>query len=88
MLRPSAIAIVVLLGTVVAIPVHAQWVNHPSSGIPRTKDGKPNLSARTPTTAAGKPDLSGIWTTDRTPVDELNRLFPDLAALADRKSVV
>ena len=82
MLRPSAIAIVVLLGTVVAIPVHAQWVNHPSSGIPRTKDGKPNLSARTPTTAAGKPDLSGIWTTDRTPVDELNRLFPDLAALA------
>ena len=40
----------------------AQWVNHPSSGIPRTKDGKPNLSASTPRARDGHPDLSGVWT--------------------------
>ena len=60
----------------------AQWINHPSTGIPRTKDGKPNLSAPTPTTVDGKPDLTGIWTTDRTPVEELERLFPGMSALA------
>jgi len=40
----------------------AQWLDHPTPGIPRTADGKPNLSAVAPKTADGKPDLSGIWT--------------------------
>jgi hypothetical protein len=44
-----------------ASPAVAQWINHPTSGIPRTKDGKPNLTAATPRTADGKPDLSGLW---------------------------
>ena len=44
-----------------AAPLAAQWVNHPTSGIPRTPDGKPNLSAPAPRTADGKPDLSGLW---------------------------
>ena len=39
----------------------AQWVNHPTPGIPRTADGKPNLTAPAPRTADGKPDLSGLW---------------------------
>jgi hypothetical protein len=39
----------------------AQWLNHPTPGMPRTKDGKPNLSARAPRTKDGKPDLSGLW---------------------------
>jgi hypothetical protein len=42
-------------------PAVAQWVNYPTKGIPRTADGKPNLSAPMPRTANGKPDLSGIW---------------------------
>src|SRR5206468_5173329 len=42
------------------VPVLAQWVNHPTPGIPRTKDGKPDLAAPVPR-VAGKPDLSGIW---------------------------
>jgi hypothetical protein len=41
--------------------VSAQWLNHPTPGIPRTGDGKPNLSAPAPRTADGKPDLSGLW---------------------------
>jgi hypothetical protein len=45
----------------VAMPVAGQWVNYPTPGIPRTKDGKPNLSAPTPRTREGKPDFSGIW---------------------------
>jgi hypothetical protein len=38
-----------------------QWINQPTPGIPRTADGRPNLSAPAPKTAGGKPDLSGIW---------------------------
>src|ERR1700719_3485849 len=40
--------------------VSAQWLNLPSA-VPRTLDGKPNLSAPAPRTSDGKPDLSGIW---------------------------
>jgi len=39
----------------------AQWLKYPSPGIPRTPDGKPNLSAPVPRLPDGKPDLSGIW---------------------------
>ena len=46
-------------------PLAAQWANHPTPGIPRTKDGKPNLAASAPKTADGKPDLSGLWETER-----------------------
>src|SRR5262249_43643855 len=33
----------------------------PSPGIPRTPDGKPNLTAPVPKAADGKPDLTGLW---------------------------
>jgi len=46
-----------------AVSLPAQWPNHPTLGIPRLPDGKPNLSAPAPKTADGKPDLSGIWVT-------------------------
>lgn len=39
----------------------AQWLDYPTPGVPRTADGKPNLSAPSPRTADGKPDLSGMW---------------------------
>jgi len=42
-------------------PLGAQWLKHPTPGIPRTADGKPNLTAPAPRTADGKPDLSGLW---------------------------
>jgi hypothetical protein len=39
----------------------AQWPAYPTSNVPKTPDGKPNLEGPTPRTADGKPDLSGIW---------------------------
>ena len=48
----------------IAASLSAQWVNYPTPGVPRTADGKPNLSAPAPKTADGKPDLSGMWQAD------------------------
>jgi hypothetical protein len=39
----------------------AQWPAHPTPGVPRLPDGKPNLTAPAPRTPDGKPDLSGLW---------------------------
>ena len=44
-----------------AFSAHAQWLKHRSSNIPRSADGKPDLSAPAPRQADGKPDLGGIW---------------------------
>jgi hypothetical protein len=54
---------------------YSQWLNFPTPGIPRTPDGKPNLSAPTPRTADGKPDLSGVWMHEITSVAEMRRLY-------------
>ncbi len=50
-----------LIVATLAAPLPAQWLNYPTPGIPRTADGKPNLSAPAPRTPDGKPDLSGVW---------------------------
>jgi hypothetical protein len=39
----------------------AQWLDSRTPGIPRTADGKPNLTAPAPRTPDGKPDFSGLW---------------------------
>jgi hypothetical protein len=43
------------------IAVCAQWLSFRTPGIPRTPDGKPNLTAPAPPMRDGKPDLSGLW---------------------------
>jgi len=42
-------------------PVAAQWINHPTRGLPRHADGTPDLTAAVPRTREGIPDLSGVW---------------------------
>jgi len=51
----------------VAAPAAAQWAKQPDPGVPRTRDGKPNLAARAPKASDGKPDLSGVWLPDPDP---------------------
>jgi hypothetical protein len=57
-MRPLGLVTVLCLLTA---PLDAQWLTLPTPGIPRTPDGKPNLTAPAPRTAAGRVDLSGIW---------------------------
>src|SRR5215471_8967446 len=42
-------------------PLSAQWLKYPTAGVPRTADGKADLSAPAPRMSDGKPDLSGLW---------------------------
>jgi len=41
--------------------IAAQWLKQPTPDIPRTADGKPDLSAPVPRQANGKPVLAGLW---------------------------
>ena len=58
-----AICLVALVTTlsVGATAAHAQWLNYRVPGVPRTADGKVNLTAPVARTPDGKPDLSGTW---------------------------
>src|SRR5215472_14209369 len=56
------------------LSVHAQWLNYPAPGTPRTKDGKPDLFAKTPR-LAGKPDLSGLWRVKPPAKGEIERML-------------
>lgn len=61
----SVLCVFVLFGTT----TFAQWLGYPAKNVPRTADGKPNLSAPTPRLAGGRPDLSGIWQPTADPAD-------------------
>jgi hypothetical protein len=58
----NAAFMIVAVSVALSAPYTLQWLNQPTPGIPRTPDGKPNLSAPPPRTPDGKPDLSGLWT--------------------------
>jgi hypothetical protein len=68
---------------VLALPLAAQWLHYPTPGIPRTADGKPDLSAPTPRTADGKPDLSGVWAMQRSlPCQPMGCVPPEFGNIA------
>ena len=65
-----------LLVVLLAMPLYvsAQWAVYHDPSIPRTRDGKPNLSAPAPR-LNGKPDLSGIWEAESAPVAEVQQFL-------------
>ena len=58
--------------------VYSQWINHPTPGMPRTRDGKPNLTGAAPHTADGKPDLSGLWQVQPSPWAEIKPIVGNM----------
>ena len=50
-----------LVAGLAACSSDAQWLDYPTRAVPRTPDGRPDLSAPAPRARDGKPDLSGIW---------------------------
>src|SRR5580765_8149711 len=59
--RTGRTIVLALVLTSAASPGIAQWLRHPTAGIPRKADGKPDLTAPAPRLPDGKPDLSGLW---------------------------
>jgi hypothetical protein len=49
------------LAVLAATTVTAQWLHYPTPAIPRTRDGKANLTTPAPKTRDHQPDLSGLW---------------------------
>jgi hypothetical protein len=64
MARQFTIAFSLAVILVASSSASAQWLKTPTPGIPRTSDGKPNLTAPAPKSADGRPDLSGLWRAD------------------------
>jgi hypothetical protein len=65
----------------------AQWLDFPTPGTPRTRDGKADLKARAPRARDGKPDLSGLWRVESTPIEEWRRILGNRFEGADRLRV-
>jgi hypothetical protein len=53
----------------------AQWLNFHEPGTPRTRDGKPDLTAPAPRSSGGKPDLTGTWMHEISSMDQIKRVF-------------
>jgi hypothetical protein len=69
---------VCVLVSLMAVPTIglAQWFRYPTEGVPKTADGKPDLTASTPRLSDGKPDLSGLWHATQTSRCENSRGEP------------
>ena len=71
-----------LLAVSLSLSASAQWLGYKTPGIPRTRDGKPDLTAKAPR-VNGKPDLSGVWHVQPTGLAEMKRLLEEAGASID-----
>jgi len=71
-MRNPATLFAIMLAAVTC--ANAQWVNYPDARTPRTKDGKPNLTAAA-RHLNGKPDVSGLWQAERSPAREYDSVL-------------
>ena len=61
MRRRSGLALAVAACLTASAGLSAQYLTLRDPKVPRTADGKPNLTAPAPRLPDGKPDLSGLW---------------------------
>lgn len=52
---------IVAVISLAVLPLSGQWLDYAAKGIPRLKNGKPDLAAPAPKTRDKRPDLSGTW---------------------------
>ena len=76
-----------VLFAIFSVSGRAQWLNFATPGIPRSADGKPNLTAPAPRAADGRPDLSGVWLHEHTSLAEMRRIFGAVADTRDKVNV-
>ena len=62
-MRPALMVPALALATtlILAAPAHAQWLDFKMPAIPRTSDGRLDVTAPAPRTSDDKLDLSGLW---------------------------
>jgi hypothetical protein len=71
---------IIVLATLAPV-LSAQWLHEKTPGIPRTPDGKPNLSAPAPRAPDGTPDLSGLWRDDTSGTAEASKAMDTIKPL-------
>src|SRR5690348_11763660 len=74
LLRTTSMGVAMWTALTLAPTAGAQWLKYPTPGVPRTPDGKPNMTAPAPRAADGKPDLSGIWLANSTRCNDPEKL--------------
>ena len=68
----NVLSVIAFVAASVSAP--AQWINQATPGTPRTKDGKPILTAPAPR-RGGKPDLASVWQAESAPRKEIEHLM-------------